>query len=108
MSTRYPFIVTNISEDETPALKAYIPAFDTFVYGDDHAELMQGAFDAIEHEIKIRKQKNLPIPLPEKETKFSGKFMLRIAPALHEKLVLTAKVVGKSLNALVEERLLKI
>lgn len=41
----------------------------------------------------------------EQEKPFSGKFVVRITPDLHQKLVTEAKVRGKSLNTLVEEKL---
>ncbi len=41
----------------------------------------------------------------EPEKPFSGNFMLRISPSLHRKLHSEAKKQGKSLNALIEERL---
>lgn len=34
---------------------------------------------------------------------FSGKFNLRISPALHEKLALAAQAEGKSINAIAQE-----
>ena len=36
---------------------------------------------------------------------FSGKFNLRITPALHEKLAITAQAQGKSINTLAQEAL---
>ena len=36
---------------------------------------------------------------------FSGKFNLRISPALHEKLAIAAQAEGKSINTLAQEAL---
>jgi predicted HicB family RNase H-like nuclease len=38
---------------------------------------------------------------------FSGKFMVRVAPELHERLVLKAMASGESLNSLVAKKLAK-
>ena len=38
---------------------------------------------------------------------FSGKFNLRISPALHEKLAIAAQAQGKSINTLAQEALQK-
>lgn len=43
--------------------------------------------------------------MPEKETKFSGKILLRVEPLLHEKLMLEARACGKSVNSYICERL---
>ena len=39
--------------------------------------------------------------------KFSGRFNLRISPELHQRLAALAEASGKSLNALVEDKLTK-
>jgi predicted HicB family RNase H-like nuclease len=44
----------------------------------------------------------------EPDRPFSGNFVVRISPALHQKLYATAKKRGKSLNALVEESLASV
>lgn len=41
----------------------------------------------------------------EPDKPFSGNFVVRIRPALHRQLYTQAKKAGKSLNALIEERL---
>lgn len=43
---------------------------------------------------------HLDIPEPEREEKFSGKFVVRIPKSLHRRLALTAEKEGVSLNHL--------
>ena len=43
------------------------------------------------------------ITLPEPQKEFSGKFVVRIAPALHKRLALQALARGDSLNQYVEK-----
>lgn len=108
-SINYDFIVRNISDDpKDPAYEAYIPAFNAYCFGDTIAELEEGVEFMIETEIEDLKKAGKPIPPPDKAKKFSGKFMLRIPPALHERLAIEAKALGESLNGFLEKKLLKI
>lgn len=103
---QYDYIVHNISSDDDVAYKAIIPAFDAVVFGENLAELEAGIALAIDEEIKNRKkQKQKLIPKPDRDQQYSGKFMVRIEPALHEKLALEAKARGKSLNAHIKEKI---
>ncbi len=44
----------------------------------------------------------------EPDRPFSGNFVVRISPALHQRLYSNAKKSGKSLNSLVEEKLASV
>ena len=98
-------IIRNISKDDTPAYEAFIPAFNNIVFGDNVQEIEEGVAFSIETEIKERTQKNLPIPEPDVKSKFSGTFVIRINPALHEQIAMKAKVLGRSLNKYIEQQL---
>jgi len=50
--------------------------------------------------LEVCKEKGL-----EPRRNFSGKFNLRISPALHEKLAIEAQAQGKSINTLAQEAL---
>lgn len=103
---QYDYYVHSISEDDESAYEAIIPAFDNaVVFGDTLSELEEGIRFTIDSEIKERKKLKKPIPEPENHTKFTGKILVRIAPVLHERIVLEAKAAGKSLNKYIEERL---
>jgi predicted HicB family RNase H-like nuclease len=43
--------------------------------------------------------------LPETTRKYSGKFVVRVAPALHRRLAVKAQAAGVSLNRFVEKKL---
>jgi predicted HicB family RNase H-like nuclease len=43
--------------------------------------------------------------MPEPKKEFSGKFVVRISPALHKKIALQTSARGDSLNQFVEKRL---
>ena len=103
---QYDYYVHSIGESGDGAYKAIIPAFDdAVVYGDTLEELEDGIRFTISSEIEERKRLKKAIPEPEKNTKFSGKVLIRVSPFLHEKIMLEAKAHGKSLNKYIEEQL---
>lgn len=104
----YDYIVHNISDGKTEAYKAVIPAFNGVVFGENLIELEEGIALAIEEETKARKAirgKKSSMPAPDRQKKFSGKFVVRINPFVHEKLALEAKARGKSLNTYLQEKI---
>lgn len=104
-SIPYDYIVHNISEDGEPAYKAVIPAFSAIVYGGSLVEIENGVRFSIESEIAERKKNKQSIPSPDRQVRFSGKLLIRIAPNIHERLALEAKSKGKSLNKYIAEKL---
>lgn len=103
---QYDYFVHSITEDDEPAYKAIIPAFNNaVVYGENLQELEKGVRFTIASEIKEFKKARRSIPQPEKKTKFTGKFIIRISPLLHEQITLASKAAGKSLNRYIEDQL---
>ncbi|MBI4598903.1 toxin-antitoxin system HicB family antitoxin [Candidatus Uhrbacteria bacterium] len=106
----YDYIVHHVSDGDSVGYKAVIPAFNGLVFGDDLSALEEGVALAVEEEIKARKSvrgKKRAIPAPDRHQTFSGKFMVRIHPSMHEKLALEAKARGKSLNAHIQDKMFK-
>lgn|SRR3989338_10687833 len=104
----YDYVVHHISAGNSKGYKAVIPAFNSIVFGENLTELEEGVTLAIEEEIKARKAvrgKKKPIPAPDSTQTFSGKFVVRINPFLHEKVALEARARGKSLNAYLQEKI---
>ncbi len=101
----YDYIVHPISQDDSAAYKAVIPAFSAVVYGDSLEELEAGVRFTIEEEIREQKQKKRTLPKKDTATSYSGKFVVRIPPAFHERLALEAKARKKSLNTYIKEKL---
>ena len=64
-------------------------------------ELYEGLNEAMEGYIEVKLENNLPIPIPEKTTDYSGKFNVRLPKSLHQRLVIEADKEGVSLNQLV-------
>ncbi len=106
-SIEYDYIVHHIHDGKSVGYKAFIPAFNGVVFGDDLAEIESGVALAIQEEIKARSTqgKKRSIPKPDVHQTFTGKFMVRMNPALHQKLSLEAKARRKSLNAYIQEKI---
>ena len=108
VAIEYDYIVHPLSEGDSMGYKAVIPAFGSIVFGDHLAALEDGVALAIEEEIKARKSvrgKKQAVPAPDSTQKFSGKFIVRIKPSLHERIALEAKARGKSINAYLQEKI---
>ncbi|NLF95106.1 MAG: type II toxin-antitoxin system HicB family antitoxin [Candidatus Riflebacteria bacterium] len=61
-------------------------------------ELRQAFEEAVEHYLASCKKLNVK---PQKS--FSGKFVIRLAPDIHERIALAAAATHKSLNSLIED-----
>lgn len=66
---------------------------------------LEGLRKVIGDVIEDMQANNEPIPVPFRDRHYSGKFLVRIPPELHRKLVLEAAEEHVSLNRLVASRL---
>jgi predicted HicB family RNase H-like nuclease len=55
--------------------------------------------------IRLADAEGVALPLPEGSGSYSGRFLLRVPPPVHQALALKAKAAGKSLNSYCAERL---
>lgn len=105
---KYDYIVHHLSDGKSVGYKAVIPAFNSIVFGDNLSELEECVALAIEEEIKARKSARgdkRAIPAPDSTNTYSGKFVVRIKPAIHAKVALEAKARGQSLNAYLQDKI---
>ena len=70
-------------------------------YGKSPRELRQEFKRSLAVFLEVCKEKGI-----EPRRHYSGKFNLRIAPELHERLAIAAQAEGKSINAIAQEALL--
>ncbi len=77
------------------------------VHGADEAAVYRELCEAAEEWVKILRQDGAPLPKAKSSKDFSGKFVVRVEPLLHERLALKALARGESLNKLVESALIK-
>lgn len=68
--------------------------------GSSLQELYENLTEAMEGYLEVKLENNLPIPIPETVSNYSGKFVVRIPKSLHQKLVIEAEREGVSLNQL--------
>jgi predicted HicB family RNase H-like nuclease len=76
------------------------------VHGRDEAKVYAELCEAVEEWVALLQREDaLPEPLATKE--FSGKFVLRVEPALHRRLAAKALAAGESLNSYCVKTLVK-
>lgn len=78
------------------------------VHGTDEVRVYAELCEAVEEWIETLRQDDLPLPEPLSGRKrFSGKFVLRVEPALHKRLAAKAFASGESLNTFCAKALVK-
>ncbi len=68
--------------------------------GESVSELRRAFIDSVEDYLEFCKERG-----EEPEKPFSGKFVVRVKPELHQKLSLVARKAGKSLNSFIVDSL---
>jgi predicted HicB family RNase H-like nuclease len=74
------------------------PLIGPCCHGSDEAKVYAELCQIVEEWLEILKAEGIPLPPPPGKKEFSGKFVLRIEPALHRRLALRALAAGESLN----------
>jgi predicted HicB family RNase H-like nuclease len=69
------------------------------VHGRDEAKVYAELCHAVEEVVEILETDGHPLPEPLAKKTFSGKFVVRVEPALHRRLALKALAAGESLNS---------
>ena len=77
------------------------------VHGSDEAKVYAELCQAVEEIIELIHADGHELPEPLAAKKFSGKFVLRVEPALHRRLAAKALAVGESLNSYCAKTLVK-
>jgi len=78
--------------------------FSGGVHGKDEARVYAKLCQVAEEWVGVLSGDGQPLPTASR-TSYSGKFVVRVAPELHRRLALKAKVAGESLNSLVSRAL---
>lgn len=68
------------------------------VHGDDEVSVYQALCEVVDEWLQIHNEENLPLPPFTADKNYTGKFVLRIPPELHERLTIQAMIEGDSLN----------
>lgn len=78
------------------------------VHGHDEAKVYAELCQAVEGVIELMEREGHRLPPASVKKNFSGKVLLRLDPAVHQRLALQAKASGESLNALVTRKLVTV
>lgn len=81
------------------------PLIGPCCHGMDEGRVFRELCQIVDEWIEIFKKDGRPFPEGIAGKKFSGKFMLRVDPALHRRLVAKAQAEGESLNQFVAKAL---
>jgi predicted HicB family RNase H-like nuclease len=105
-AARYPKYVEWSDED-----KCFIGRCPTLfgggVHGSDEAKVYAELCQAAEEWIELLHKDKAPLPDEHGQKKYSGKFVLRLKPALHRRLAAKAIAAGESLNSYCVKTLIK-
>ncbi len=83
------------------------PLIGQCCHGQDEAKVYAQLCRVVEEWVEILETGGHALPEPLAAKKFSGKFVLRVAPALHRRLVAKALAAGESLNGFCVKALVK-
>jgi predicted HicB family RNase H-like nuclease len=79
--------------------------FQGGIHGDDETEVYRELCEAAEEWVEIIDGDGKPLPASTAGKTYSGKFVVRISPELHQRAALKALARGASLNQLVADAL---
>ncbi len=83
------------------------PMIGQCCHGRDEAKVYAELCQIVEEWVAILDKDGTPLPEPLNTKKFSGKFVLRLEPALHRRLAAKAIAAGESLNSYCVKTLVK-
>ena len=86
------------SDEDNCYIGSAPPLIGPSCHGADAAEVFRQISEIVEEHLKIREEDGLPIPPATLRKNYSGKFVLRVGPALHKALAVHATLAGDGLN----------
>lgn len=84
------------------------PLIGECCHGKDEAKVYAELCQIVAEWIEILERGGKALPEPLNQKKFSGKFVLRLEPALHRRLAAKAMAAGESLNSYCIKTLVKV
>ena len=75
------------------------PLIGPCCHGQNEAKVYAELCQIVEEWIELLDKDGAPLPEPTAGKRYSGKFVVRVEPALHRRLALKALAAGESLNA---------
>jgi predicted HicB family RNase H-like nuclease len=105
-SARYLKIV-EWSDEDGCFVGSAPPVIGLCCHGKDEARVYAELCQIVEEWIELLEKDGSTLPEPLAAKKFSGKFVLRVEPALHRRLAAKALAAGESLNSYCTRTLVK-
>lgn len=102
----YPKVVV-WSDDDDCFIGRCPLLFEGGVHGDDEARVYRQLCRVAEEWVATLDRDGAPLPKTRPASDYSGRFVVRVDPTLHQRLALKALATGDSLNGLVTRALLK-
>ena len=104
LAARYPKLVEWSDEDHCFIGRCPM-LFSGGVHGKEEAEVYRELCRTAEEWVQILMHDGVPLPKARRSAEYSGKFMVRVSPEIHQRLALKAMAAGESLNSLVAKAL---
>jgi predicted HicB family RNase H-like nuclease len=105
-AARYMKIV-EWSEEDGCFVGSAPPLIGPCCHGKDETKVYAELCQIVEEWIELLESDDRELPEPLSAKKFSGKFVLRVEPALHRRLAAKALAAGESLNSYCAKTLVK-
>ena len=106
IASRYLRVV-EWSDEDGCSVGSAPPMIGQCCHGRDEAKVYAELCQIVEEWVAILDKDGTPLPEPLNAKKFSGKFVLRLEPALHRRLAAKAIAAGESLNSYCVKTLVK-
>lgn len=84
------------------------PLIGPCCHGRDEAVVYKKLCDIVDEWIELLNKEGHPLPKATAGRKYSGRFMVRVSPAVHQRLAIRALARGESLNNLAARALAKV
>jgi predicted HicB family RNase H-like nuclease len=95
--------VVEWSDEDGVYLGSAPPIIGQCCHGDTEAEVLAQLAVIVEEWVEIFLRDGKPLPAPSAGRKYSGKFLVRVSPEIHQKAALKAQARGESLNQFVAD-----
>ena len=95
------------SEEDGCFVGSAPPLIGPCCHGKDETKVYAELCQIVEEWIELLESNDRELPEPLSAKKFSGKFVLRVEPALHRRLAAKALAAGESLNSFCAKTLVK-
>ena len=95
--------VVEWSDEDGVYLGSAPPIIGQCCHGDTEAEVLARLTVIVEEWVEIFLRDGKPLPAPSAGRKYSGKFLVRVSPEIHQKAALKAQARGESLNQFVAD-----